>query len=84
MQTGLAVARSHRNSRILEDGHFPKKIEPTSQHAFNLATILGARAAGISDTTGSLNEGKAADIIVVDGNTPAMCCAYEHDPVAAM
>ncbi|EXJ62210.1 hypothetical protein A1O7_02643 [Cladophialophora yegresii CBS 114405] len=84
MQVGLAVARSHRNSRILADGEFPKRIEPTTEHAFNLATMLGARAAGLSDKTGSLVEGKAADIIVIDGNTPAMCCAYEHDPVAAV
>jgi hypothetical protein len=84
MQIGLAVSRSHRNSRILADGNFPKSIEPTTEHAFNLATILGARAAGVSDKTGSLVEGKAADIIIIDGNTPAMCCAYEHDPVAAV
>ncbi|KAJ9616824.1 hypothetical protein H2200_000543 [Cladophialophora chaetospira] len=84
MQIGLAVARSHRNSRILANGKFPREIEPKTQHAFNLATILGARAAGIAEETGSLTEGKAADIVVIDGTTPAMCCAYEHDPVAAV
>lgn len=84
MQIGLAVTRSHRNSRILTDGKFPRAIEPSTQHAFNLATILGARAAGFSDKTGSLIEGKLADVIVIDANTPAMCCAFEHDPLAAV
>ncbi|KIW90020.1 uncharacterized protein Z519_09450 [Cladophialophora bantiana CBS 173.52] len=73
-------------SQLTNPGHgkFPKVIEPTTEHAFNLATILGARAAGVSDRTGSLVEGKAADIIVIDGNTPAMCCAFEHDPLVTV
>ena len=84
MQVGLAVTRSHRNSRILASGRFPRAIEPTTMHAFNMATIYGARAAGLGDKTGSLAVGKAADIIVLDGNTPAMCCVFEHDPVVAV
>lgn len=84
IQVGLAVARSHRNSRILATGKFPERIEPTTLQAFNLATIDGARAAGMADTIGSLAEGKAADIIVINGNTPAMCCAFEQDPLVAV
>lgn len=84
MQIGLAVARSHRNSRLLAEGKFPKSVEPTTRHAFNLATIQGARAAGLVEKIGSLVVGKAADIIVIRGSTPTMCCAFEHDPVAAV
>ena len=84
MQVGLAVARSHRNSEILKNGKFPKQIEPSTLQAFNLATIDGARAAGLGDKIGSLVEGKQADIILIDGGTPAMCCAFEHDPLAAV
>ncbi|KAL2419258.1 hypothetical protein ABEF95_001783 [Exophiala dermatitidis] len=84
MQVGLAVCRSHRNSRILSSGKFPKEVEPTTLHAFNLATIHGARAIGAADKLGSLTEGKAADIVVFDADTPAMCCAVEYDPVVAI
>ena len=41
-------------------------------------------SAGISDNTDSLTKGKAADIIATDGNTSAMRCTSEHDPVAAV
>lgn len=84
MRVGLAVTRSERNSQILSEGKFPRKIEPTTQHAFNLATIQGARAAGLADKIGSLQVGKAADIIVIRGDTPTVCCAFDHDPVAAV
>ncbi|EHY53556.1 hypothetical protein HRR83_003763 [Exophiala dermatitidis] len=84
MQVGLAVCRSHRNSRILSSGKFPKEVEPTTLHAFNLATIHGARAIGAADKLGSLTEGKAADIVVFDTDTPAVCCAVEYDPVVAI
>ena len=84
MQVGLAVTRSHRNSDLLNSGKFPKRIEPTTLQAFNLATIDGARAAGLEDKTGSIAEGKEADIIIVNADTPAMCCAFEHDALVAL
>lgn len=84
MQIGLAVARSHRNSRILAHKKFPRHCLPTTLQAFNLATIRGARAIGREKELGSIEVGKQADILVLDATTPALTCAAEHDPVAAV
>ncbi len=48
--------------------------------AFTLATLGGARAAGISATTGSLEVGKAADMIAVSLDAPGMRPIF--DPVS--
>lgn len=84
MQTGLAVTRYHRNLDILATGKFPKKIEPSTMHAFNLATIHGARAIGMADKLGSLKVGKQADLIIFNTSTPNMMCAADHDPIVAV
>ena len=84
MNIGLSVTRSHNNSRILSNGKFPRVIRPTTQKAFNLATIGGARAVGMSDRIGSLTEGKLADIVIFDATSPAMICAVQHDPLIAV
>ncbi|KAK4496127.1 hypothetical protein PRZ48_012106 [Zasmidium cellare] len=84
MQVGLAVARSHRNSHIMSQGRFPKLIEPTTQQAFNLATIAGARALRMDGQIGSLKEGKQADIVIFSTESPSMTCVVDHDPVAAV
>jgi hypothetical protein len=36
------------------------------------------------DQTGSLAEGKLADIVIFDASNPSMICAAEQDPVAAV
>lgn len=52
----------------------------TAAQAFNMATLGGARAAGIAETTGSLEIGKAADLIAVSLDAPAMQPIF--DPVS--
>ncbi len=47
---------------------------------FTMATLGGARAAGIGQTTGSLEIGKAADLIAVSLDAPAMQPIF--DPVS--
>ena len=42
-----------------------------------MATINGARALGIAETTGSLEIGKAADLIVTDTRSVSMAPVYE-------
>lgn len=59
-------------------------IEHRTLDAFNLATIKGARAAGLSDKIGSIAVGKFADLVFWDRNRPGMLAAAEHDPIAAI
>lgn len=46
--------------------------------ALRMATIEGARAVGLGDTVGSLEEGKEADFIAIDLNKPTMLPVYTH------
>ncbi|KAJ7062326.1 hypothetical protein C8F01DRAFT_1210180 [Mycena amicta] len=65
-------------------GKAPRAISSTAEDAFNLATIHGARAVGMDSEIGSIAVGKLADLVIFDAETPAMVCAGEHDPVAAI
>ena len=46
--------------------------------ALRMATIEGAKAVGIDDITGSLEEGKEADFIAVDLDCPSMMPVYTY------
>ena len=50
----------------------------TAPEVMRMATIEGARALGIDGLTGSLEPGKRADVVLLDGNTPEL--ATIHDP----
>src|SRR3954447_13004482 len=54
----------------------------TSRHVLEMATIGGARVAGVDDRTGSLTPGKKADIVIIDGS--AVNVAPIIDPVGAV
>ncbi len=54
----------------------------SAQTTFEMATIGGARALRLERELGSLEPGKAADLVVFDGNAPAL--ANVHDPFAAI
>ncbi|KAJ7490933.1 hypothetical protein FB451DRAFT_1514119 [Mycena latifolia] len=56
----------------------------TVEEAYNLGTIMGARAVGMGSEIGSIAVGKLADLVIFDGESPSMVCAAEHDPVAAI
>jgi hypothetical protein len=84
MQTGLAVSRALRNHDMLDQGYFPRHVEPTTLQAFNLATIGGARAVGMGDKLGRLQVGRKADLVVFDAESPSMAMAAEHDPLVAV
>ncbi len=61
------------------------RLDPTAldaRTAFAMATRDGARALGIADEIGSLVEGKAADLVLIDPHTANMIPA--HDPVSAL
>jgi cytosine/adenosine deaminase-related metal-dependent hydrolase len=50
----------------------------TARDVLGMATIEGARALGIDAEVGSLEPGKRADVVLLDGNTPEL--ATIHDP----
>jgi cytosine/adenosine deaminase-related metal-dependent hydrolase len=54
----------------------------TSRQVLEMATIGGARVAGVDDRTGSLTPGKKADIVIIDGS--AVNVAPIIDPVGAV
>ena len=62
----------------------PQKMNATVEDAFNLGTILGAKAVGMSAQTGSLEVGKFAEMVIFDATSPGMICAAEDNPVAAI
>jgi cytosine/adenosine deaminase-related metal-dependent hydrolase len=64
------------------DGLEPSPGLVTSRQALEWATIGGAEVAGISDRTGSITPGKAADIVILDGKAVNM--APIIDPVGAV
>jgi cytosine/adenosine deaminase-related metal-dependent hydrolase len=53
-----------------------------AREAFHMATLGGARALAMADRVGSLEPGKAADVVVLDGASPAL--ANVHDPYQAV
>ncbi|KAL0562808.1 hypothetical protein V5O48_019270, partial [Marasmius crinis-equi] len=84
MRVGLQVERGLRNQKIIDRGKGIKHVHRTVEQAFNLGTIQGARAIGMKEQIGSIAVGKLADLVIFDGDTPAMICAAQNDPVAAV
>ncbi|KAM0190686.1 hypothetical protein ACHAPA_010612 [Fusarium lateritium] len=84
MRMGLQASRAKHHQKALDQELAPRHISKTVQEAFNLGTIQGARAIGKEDQLGSIAEGKLADLVIFDANTPELACAAEQDPVAAI
>jgi 5-methylthioadenosine/S-adenosylhomocysteine deaminase len=66
--------------------HKAHRWDPTvlnAQKTLDLATIDGARALGVEDELGSIQVGKRADIILVNGDTPNMNPIYGQDSVVS-
>ena len=54
----------------------------SAREAFEMGTIGGARALRMDTEIGSLEPGKRADVVVFDGDSPAL--ANVHDPYQAV
>lgn len=69
---------------VLKTAALLQKVTALDPHALSapevmrMATIEGARALGLDGDIGSLEPGKRADIVLLDGNTPEL--ATIHDP----
>ncbi len=56
------------------------RVDPTATPAptiMTMATIGGARALGMEDTIGSLEIGKRADVVIVDGDAPNLVPRFD-------
>ncbi|KAF7375858.1 Metallo-dependent hydrolase [Mycena sanguinolenta] len=84
MRLALQSARGTANQRFVDQWKLPQTVAATVEQAFNLGTIMGARAVGMGSEIGSIAVGKLADIVVFDAQSPAMICVAEEDPVAAI
>ena len=84
MMLGLQYARGRRNAAFEQFQKWPRNIYPTCEQAYNLGTILGARAIGKEHEIGSLVEGKKADIVIFSGDSPGMLPAGPRNPVGSI
>ncbi|KAI8650278.1 hypothetical protein NCS57_01361000 [Fusarium keratoplasticum] len=82
----LHLTRVEHNSHITAAGKFPTwNVRNTSEDAFNIATIRGARSLGLDGEIGSIKVGKKADIVIFDAsNSVGMLSAADYDPVVAI
>ena len=69
------VMKAYRMERVAKNCLTPKEI-------LMMATINGARALRIDDETGSIKEGKLADIVALDFD--ALNLRYTHDVLTAV
>ncbi|KAI0130253.1 amidohydrolase [Xylariales sp. AK1849] len=84
MRLMLQSARSDRGNKLTAKGMWSRHTGFTVEQVFNLGTLGGAKAAGLQGEIGSLKEGMKADILIFDGESPAMLAAAAEDPVAAI
>jgi len=63
---------------LLQKVHHLRADAITAAEVVRMATIDGARALRLDDRVGSLEVGKRADVVLLDGNTPEL--AAIHDP----
>ncbi|MDO8210222.1 amidohydrolase family protein [Conexibacter sp. CPCC 206217] len=67
MRIALQVERMIANDPILERGEAPDAISPSTEQIVRAATVGGAKAMGLDHEIGTLEVGKQADVITLDG-----------------
>jgi cytosine/adenosine deaminase-related metal-dependent hydrolase len=67
-----------KTAALLQKVHALRADAITATDVVRMATIDGARALGLEALVGSLEPGKRADVLLLDGNTPEL--AAIHDP----
>jgi cytosine/adenosine deaminase-related metal-dependent hydrolase len=80
MRMGLACERARTNENELRTGVMPETLTLTAAEMLRFATLGGAKALGLESEIGSIEVGKAADLVVlrIDG----LGFAPPNDPVA--
>ncbi len=76
------MMQAMKAAALLARVHHRQATAMTAQEAFEFATIGGAASLRMDDFLGSLEPGKAADLIVFDGDSATL--ANIHDPFQAV
>lgn len=63
---------------VLQKGYLQDAACMGAESVLRMATANGARAAGFSGLTGSIEVGKKADLILISTEEPHMCPVYDH------
>lgn len=84
MRLLLQGERVARAAALAAKGKWSRKVGPTVEQVYNLATVGGARAVGLDTEVGRIAVGMRADLVVFATKTPAMLAAGQEDPVAAV
>lgn len=82
MRLGLQMERLRRNAQLESRALAPRRLQFTARDILRIATLEGARAAGLDDRVGSLRPGKQADLILLRGD--ALNMAPVNDAAAAI
>lgn len=72
MRTAIGMQRALDNAPAVESGEVIERIGLSCSDVIRFATIDGANAAGLGGVTGSIEVGKAADIVVLDDRNLAI------------
>lgn len=72
MRSAIGMQRALDNAPAVETGEVIERIELTCAEVIRFATIDGANAAGLGHETGSIEVGKAADIVILDDRSLAI------------
>lgn len=67
-----------KSAALLQKVHHLQAVAMTAPQVIEMATIGGAKALGLDREIGSLEPGKRADLVLLDGNGPEL--AVLHDP----
>lgn len=71
-----------KSAALLARVHHQQATAMSAREAWEMGTIGGARALRMAETIGSLEVGKKADVVVLDGTGPTL--ANIHDPYQAV
>jgi cytosine/adenosine deaminase-related metal-dependent hydrolase len=84
MRLALQHERAVYNQPYVSKTTYPNGVNIKVAEVYGLATLKGARAIKREKELGSIAVGKLADLVIYDALSPAMVCAVEYDPVAAI
>jgi cytosine/adenosine deaminase-related metal-dependent hydrolase len=68
MRLGLACERARANEPLLREQRMPEALTVSAAEMLGWATLGGAKALGLDSETGSIVEGKAADLVLLRGD----------------